>query len=388
MEGSDEQLIFIAAASGDTKAFEELVRRHQTRIRSWLLHLTNNSAQADDLAQDTFLRAWNRLGSFQGRGKFSSWLMKIAYNNFLQSKRQQARDLRLTMNKLWMATLALVIASNVAAQTIDETRNAHSATSLYVDNMAGSVEISGWDRDEVRISGTTGDAERIDIEQRGDRVVVEVVYPRGGRNLTGAKLAISAPREYAVTVDIVSAALELRGIEGAQNLSSVSGKITTEQFSAAVTIRSVSGDTRVDGRNEGSSMRAVAVSGDIELNGVRGEVSARSVSGDVQVEGELLSRGEFETTSGDLSIEAEIRSDSGRLDAMSVSGDVEVVFDGDLSASYRLNTLSGSIENCFGPSSERVSRYGPGSRLSFAEGDASAQVVISTTSGDIELCRS
>jgi len=96
MEGSDEQLVSIAAASGDTKAFEELVRRHQTRIRSWLLHLTNNSAQADDLAQDTFLRAWNRLGSFQGRGKFSSWLMKIAYNNFLQSKRQQARDQRLT----------------------------------------------------------------------------------------------------------------------------------------------------------------------------------------------------------------------------------------------------------------------------------------------------
>ena len=95
MEGSDEQLVAKAVASGDTAAFEELVRRHQSRVRNWLRHLTRDAAQADDLAQDTFIRAWHRLGSFHGRGKFSSWLMKIAYNNFLQSVRKRKRDQRL-----------------------------------------------------------------------------------------------------------------------------------------------------------------------------------------------------------------------------------------------------------------------------------------------------
>jgi len=72
---------------------------------------------------------------------------------------------------------------------------------------------------------------------------------------------------------------------------------------------------------------------------------------------------------------------------MSVSGDVELLFDGDAAASYRLTTVSGSIDNCFGPSSEPASRYGPGERLSFTEGGANARVTVSTTSGDIEICR-
>jgi RNA polymerase sigma-70 factor (ECF subfamily) len=93
---SDEQLVASVVAIGDTAAFERLVERHQSRVRNWLRQLTGNHAQADDLAQDTFIRAWTHIDSFRSTGKFVSWLMKIAYNTFLLDCRKNARNQRLT----------------------------------------------------------------------------------------------------------------------------------------------------------------------------------------------------------------------------------------------------------------------------------------------------
>jgi RNA polymerase sigma-70 factor (ECF subfamily) len=85
---SDEELVAQVVAAGDTVAFETLVLRHQSKVRNWLRQLTRDPARADDLAQDTFIRAWQRLRTFQGRGKFASWVMKIAFNCFLQARRK------------------------------------------------------------------------------------------------------------------------------------------------------------------------------------------------------------------------------------------------------------------------------------------------------------
>jgi len=94
-ETSDEALVASVVTARDTAAFEALVRRHQSRVRNWLRQLTRDSARADDLAQETFIRAWERAYTFTGRGKFVSWLMKIAYNSYLQSRRSDARRARL-----------------------------------------------------------------------------------------------------------------------------------------------------------------------------------------------------------------------------------------------------------------------------------------------------
>ena len=95
MAASDEQLVARVLSAQDQAAFAELVGRHQSRVRNWLRQLTRDSARADDLAQETFLAAWQKLAGFSGQGKFSSWLMKIAYNEFLQSHREGRRVQRL-----------------------------------------------------------------------------------------------------------------------------------------------------------------------------------------------------------------------------------------------------------------------------------------------------
>jgi RNA polymerase sigma-70 factor (ECF subfamily) len=95
IEASDAELVARVAAADDTAAFELLVLRHQSKVRNWLRQLTKDASRADDLAQDTFLRAWQSIQSFSGKGTFASWVMKIAYNNHLQAVRKRARDARL-----------------------------------------------------------------------------------------------------------------------------------------------------------------------------------------------------------------------------------------------------------------------------------------------------
>lgn len=91
LEGEDQYLVARAVSTQDTAAFGELIRRHQSQIRNFLRKLTGETSAADDLAQDCFLHAWNKLQTFTGRGSFIGWLLKIAYTTFLQSKRRSKR---------------------------------------------------------------------------------------------------------------------------------------------------------------------------------------------------------------------------------------------------------------------------------------------------------
>ena len=81
----------MAVSSQDTAAFGELIRRHQSQVRNFLRKLAGDINYADDLAQDCFLHAWNKLQTYTGRGSFIGWLLKVAYTTFLQSKRKSKR---------------------------------------------------------------------------------------------------------------------------------------------------------------------------------------------------------------------------------------------------------------------------------------------------------
>lgn len=80
---TDLSLIAQVVVSRNRRAFDTLVRRHQSQVRRFFLHQTlGDTALADDLAQETFIRAWLRLGDFRGLSSFATWLLRIAYNVF------------------------------------------------------------------------------------------------------------------------------------------------------------------------------------------------------------------------------------------------------------------------------------------------------------------
>jgi RNA polymerase sigma-70 factor (ECF subfamily) len=87
LSSTAEAVIVGLARLGDRGAFEELVRRRQSFIRSLLRRLCRNPALADDLAQETFLQAWKQIRALRSAGAFGGWLRQIAVNAWLQHAR-------------------------------------------------------------------------------------------------------------------------------------------------------------------------------------------------------------------------------------------------------------------------------------------------------------
>ena len=85
---SQEALLVSLARNGDQAAFAELVSRRGAGVRSLLRRSSNNAALADDLAQQTFLRAWVKLKQLKQADRFGSWLRQLAINEWLQHIRK------------------------------------------------------------------------------------------------------------------------------------------------------------------------------------------------------------------------------------------------------------------------------------------------------------
>jgi RNA polymerase sigma-70 factor, ECF subfamily len=84
-----------AAAGGSREAFDELVRRHQSAVVTLARVLTSGRGDAEDLAQDVFVRAWRSIGTFRGDSTFRTWLHRVAINVIRTSQSQQGRLLRI-----------------------------------------------------------------------------------------------------------------------------------------------------------------------------------------------------------------------------------------------------------------------------------------------------
>lgn len=92
MAGSEaESKLIEASLSGDPEAYAALVSQHQKMIRAVTFRMTGSLDDAEELAQDAFLRAHQQLGSFGGGSKFSTWLCQIAINLSLDWRRRETR---------------------------------------------------------------------------------------------------------------------------------------------------------------------------------------------------------------------------------------------------------------------------------------------------------
>jgi RNA polymerase sigma-70 factor (ECF subfamily) len=91
LEGETAARLVDAAKAGDSRAFEELVRRYRSRIFALALHLAGTPSDADDIAQDVFMRAYRALDRFEGRSEFFTWVYRMAVNRSLNVKRDRGR---------------------------------------------------------------------------------------------------------------------------------------------------------------------------------------------------------------------------------------------------------------------------------------------------------
>ena len=118
-KSDDHELVIKVVSAQDTAAFGELVRRHQSQVRNFLRKLAGDVTLADDLAQDCFMHAWDKLQTFSGRGSFIGWLLKVAYTTFLQSKRKSKRYAEILQEAGHVADLESVSHTTWSGETTD-----------------------------------------------------------------------------------------------------------------------------------------------------------------------------------------------------------------------------------------------------------------------------
>jgi len=97
------------ARAGDRAAFGELMRRYRPRIYALALHLTGDADDADDVAQEAFLRAYRSLGEFRAASEFFTWVYRIAVNLSLNERRRRGRARSLAGGSLDDPRVALAV---------------------------------------------------------------------------------------------------------------------------------------------------------------------------------------------------------------------------------------------------------------------------------------
>lgn len=285
-------------------------------------------------------------------------------------------------------TLALsaVCPRAFAATPVDEHRAANPQGMVEIDNVAGLIDVRGWDKPEVSVTGTIGkDVERVDVSGDGNRISIRVVLPNHsnwGMHDGEAHLVVQVPANSSVSTSLVSSDLKISAVHGALELRAVSGNITGDG-GGDVRANDVSGDIHLTA-TAAKRIEVKAISGNITLAGGNGEIEATTVSGDARLTLGTVSRARFKTVSGTISAKLAAAPDA-QIDGESVSGDVSLEFAGEPAADYDVQTLSGDIVNCFGPKPTEP-RHGPGKRLTFKTGETSARVHLSSNSGDVRLC--
>ena len=93
-QGESEAADVALAAAGDRRAFERLYRLHVARIHSLARRMTGFEGDPDELTQDVFVRAWERLGTYRGEAAFGTWLHRLAVNVILNWRRSAAAERR------------------------------------------------------------------------------------------------------------------------------------------------------------------------------------------------------------------------------------------------------------------------------------------------------
>ena len=88
---SDDAQWIERSLAGDTEAFGELVAKYQNRLYNSLVHCLRDETEAEDVVQESFILSFTRLGSFQGKSSFYTWLYRIAMNTAI-SRRRRARS--------------------------------------------------------------------------------------------------------------------------------------------------------------------------------------------------------------------------------------------------------------------------------------------------------
>lgn len=294
--------------------------------------------------------------------------------------------MRTSSFSLLLAT-ALLAPSALAQTAINETRPLDARGRVDISNVSGRIEVRGWERNEVQITGTLGKGvERLDIAGSREQLDIEVRYPKntwGGNNAGPTTLVVMVPVRADLDIESVAASVDVSGVApGELSISSVSGSVVAAAAPRKADVETVSGNANLTLNSE--DVDVSTVSGSIVLRGrLNGDIDAETVSGriEVAVNGERVRDLSASTVSGSATVSTAL-APAGEISMESVSGSLLLRLPKDVSAQVTGESFSGSLK-ATGVTIEK--RRGPGASFSTTYGSGSGRISVETFSGSAEV---
>lgn len=296
------------------------------------------------------------------------------------------------MNARYLLVVLLLAAAHGRASAqveIDKQQPAPARGEVYVENEFGSIEITGWDRDVVRVTGTlAAGAEGIELDSDEEGVSIDVGVPEAWLYASDSDaefrstLIVQVPQGSSVYVETLNATVTVRGVRGHLEVETVNGAVTLEGDPASVEISSMTGTVQV--RARAAEMQVESISGAVDLAGAVRRARVETTSGAIDIRGDALEEVEVETVTGDVSVEGSFAAEGG-VDIETHSGKVELRLPSTVRARFECETFSGKIDNAFGPQPMPEKRFHPQKELRFSTGPDDFTIQVRTFSGDIVL---
>lgn len=286
--------------------------------------------------------------------------------------------------------LCLCVGQALAGTPLSLDHAASADSHVSISNIAGSVNVTAWDRNEVQVGGELGDgAKPLEITGGNGDLSIKV-EPRGGSGwlnwnsdskMGPTRLEVRVPRAASVDVRVVSAPLVIDGLDGGTiEVDSVSGRARVNARAGTLKVKTVSGGIELAGHAVQADLQTV--SGDILAPTLGETAKLQTISGRIQASGGPWKHMTLSTVSGDVQLAGSLAAD-GNIGIDSMSGDVQLQLPGNTSGKLRASSFSGDLRSDFG--TLQKPEHGPGSSLDATLGDARGVINVETFSGDLRI---
>jgi hypothetical protein len=282
-----------------------------------------------------------------------------------------------------VTVLALVAAAApetlAAQQKVSRRWPANSDAMVRVHNQNGNVRVVGWDRDSVVVyAAIEPGAGELFGGGNPPAIKLGVWNEREDAQSARAFLEVRVPHGAQVWVKTEGAPIEVVGVTGSLDLTSVTGGIKVSGSTRDVVAESMGGDVRIEAN--GRTLRARTGSGTLDVSGVSSDATLTTVSGAINALGARFERARIESVTGNVAFDAIVEKGN-VIELQTHSGAISIRLPLASSVDFALRTIKGNIEN-----SLSAQRAKPKSgALNFALGDAGASIDARSFSGAIVL---
>lgn len=312
----------------------------------------------------------------------------------------------MTMKLIAIALLSISSTFAFAGDKIDETLSVSSTGKVIIENQRGDVQIKGWNKSEVKVTGELDDkALDYEFKSSGNRTIFKVKMPRmmsHWNSGSGSNLVIHVPVNSDLNFDGVNVNVDVSKVEGGSDIETVNGNISAHKLTGKINLATVNGGIRskdlggkihyetVNGSihdvDSQGRLRFDAVNGDIETKTKAEDIRIENVNGEIELHADSIQRLDISTVNGELDLSIPSFSNDARVQIETVSGNVQLNISKSASAKFEIEShAGGKIRNSLTNDKVNKPKYGPSSSLEFEISGGKADIEIDTISGRINL---